>query len=122
MNNLKTKHIRMARRKRRVRKRLFGTAERPRLTVRRSLKHIYAQIVDDDRGVTICQASTVDKEMRGQVGYGGNKSAATEVGKLLAARAKAEGVERVMFDRNGRRFHGRLKSLADAAREGGLQF
>ena len=112
----------MARRKRRVRKRLFGTAERPRLTVRRSLKHIYAQIVDDDRGVTICQASTVDKEMRGQVGYGGNKSAATEVGKLLAARAKAEGVERVMFDRNGRRFHGRLKSLADAAREGGLQF
>ena len=122
MSNEKAKQIRLTRRKRRIRKRLFGTDQRPRLTVTRSLKNIYAQIIDDGRGVTICQASTRDKELRGEVGYGGNKSAAGEVGKLLAARAQARGVERVVFDRNGRRFHGRVRALADAARKGGLQF
>ena len=122
MSNEKAKQIRLTRRKRRIRKRLFGTDQRPRLTVTRSLKNIYAQIIDDGRGVTICQAGTRDKELRGKVGYGGNKSAAGEVGKLLAARAQARGVERVVFDRNGRRFHGRVRALADAARKGGLQF
>ena len=122
MSNEKTKQVQLKRRKRRLRKRLFGTAERPRLTVTRSLKNIYAQIVDDDRGLTLCQAGTRDKDLRGQIGYGGNRSAAGEVGKLLAERAKTKGIERVMFDRNGRRFHGRLKALADAARKEGLQF
>ena len=122
MSNVKTKRIRITRRKRRVRKRVFGTADQPRLTVHRSLQNIYAQIVDDDGGVTICQASTRDKELRGGVGYGGNKKAAGEVGKLLAERAKAKGIERIAFDRNGRKFHGRVKALAEAAREGGLKF
>ena len=122
MSNEKVKQIRLVRRRRRIRKRLFGTDQRPRLTVTRSLKNIYAQIIDDGRGVTLCQASTRDKELRGAVGYGGNKSAAGEVGKLLAARAQAQGVERVVFDRNGRRYHGRVRALAEAAREGGLQF
>jgi large subunit ribosomal protein L18 len=118
----KVKELRLSRRKRRVRKRVFGTQERPRLTVHRSLQHIYAQIVDDGRGVTLCQASTRDKELRGGVSYGGNCPAAAEVGKLLAARAKAAGVERIAFDRNGRRYHGRVKALAEAMRESGMQF
>jgi large subunit ribosomal protein L18 len=92
------------------------------LSVCRSLQHIYAQIIDDDKGVTICQASSADKELRGKLGYGGNKSAAAEVGKLLAERAKSNRVECVGFDRNGRRYHGRVQALADAAREGGLKF
>jgi len=117
----KVKKLRLSRRKRRVRKRVFGTTERPRLTVHRSLQHIYAQIVDDGRGVTLCQASTVDKELRGSVAYGGNCTAAAEVGKLLAARAKAAGIACVAFDRNGRRYHGRVKALAEAVRAGGVQ-
>lgn len=122
MSNIKTKKIRLARRKQRVRKRVYGTPEQPRLTVQRSLQNIYAQIVDDDSGKTICQASTRDKELRGGVGYGGNCKAAGEVGKLLAERAKAKGIEQITFDRNGRRYHGRVKALADAAREAGLKF
>ena len=116
------KKVRLARRKRRVRKGVFGTPERPRLTVSRTIKNIYAQIVDDDLGVTLCQASTMDKELRGSVAYGGNRGAAEEVGKLLAARAVAKGIAQVAFDRNGRKYHGRLKALAEAARGGGLQF
>jgi large subunit ribosomal protein L18 len=122
MDSIKVKHLRMARRKRRVRKDVFGTADRPRLSVRRSLKHIYAQIIDDDLGRTLCYASTVDKELRGKVSGTGDKGAAAEVGKLLAERAKAQGIERVRFDRNGRKFHGRVKALAEAVREGGLAF
>lgn len=106
----------------RVRKRIHGTAEQPRLSVRRSLKNIYAQLVDDDQGVTLCAASSRDKDLRGQIGYGGNKAAAAVVGKALAERALAKGVSAVCFDRNGRKYHGRIKVLADAAREGGLKF
>ncbi len=122
MKNEKVKAIRLARRKRRVRKRVFGTAERPRLSVTRSLAHMYAQIIDDDKGVTLCAASTRDKELRGEVAKGGNRAAATAVGKLLAERAKDKDIAQVAFDRNGRRFHGRIKALAEAAREGGLKF
>ena len=122
MKATRINQVRLTRRKRRVRKGLFGTVERPRLTVCRTLKNIYAQIIDDDQGRTLCQASTMDKELRGTLSGGGNRGAAEEVGKLLAARAVAQGIGAVAFDRNGRKYHGRLKALADAAREGGLRF
>ncbi len=116
------KIARRLRRKRGIRRTVRGTAERPRLTVFRSLKHIYAQVVDDDRGVTLCEASTRSKDLRDTVKYGGNREAAKLVGEALAQRAKAKNIEAVRFDRNGFRFHGRVKMLADAAREGGLKF
>jgi large subunit ribosomal protein L18 len=122
---MKAKHIkaiRRVRRKCRVRKSVFGTGERPRLTVFRSLKNIYAQIIDDERGVTLCAASTQGKDVRGTVAYGGNAGAAAAVGKVLAEKARAAGVSKVCFDRNGYKYHGRIKALADAAREGGLVF
>lgn len=122
MENCKVKQIRRRRRKRGIRKRLYGTAERPRLSVYRSLKNICAQIIDDEAGVTICAASTDSKELRDQIKYGGNVEAAKVVGAALANLALAKNVRSVCFDRNGFRFHGRLKGLADAAREGGLQF
>lgn len=122
MENTKIKTTRRVRRKQRVRKRVFGTAERPRLTVSRSLKHIYAQIIDDDAGVTLCSASTRHKTLVGQVSGGGNRAAATAVGKALAEVATSRGVSAVAFDRNGYRYHGRIKALADAAREAGLKF
>jgi len=118
----KIKHVRRARRKQRVRKSVFGTAQKPRLTVFRSLKNIYAQIVDDQRGVTLCAASTQGKDLRASVKYGGNMEAAKVVGKMLAERAVSAGIARVCFDRNGYKFHGRFKALADAAREAGLKF
>jgi large subunit ribosomal protein L18 len=113
---------RRARRKRGLQKRIRGTSERPRLTVFRSAQHIYAQIIDDQAGVTICEASTRNKELVGELAYGGNVAAAKIVGAKLAERAKAKQVEQVCFDRAGYRYHGRVKALADAAREGGLQF
>ena len=122
---MKAKHIkaiRRTRRKHRVRKGVFGTGERPRLTVFRSLTNIYAQIIDDERRVTLCAASTQGKDLRGSLAYGGNALAAAAVGKSLAEKAKAAGVSRVCFDRNGYKYHGRLKALADAARAGGLVF
>ncbi len=122
MKKEKLKSLRHKRRKCRVRKRVFGTAECPRLTVRRSLTHIYAQVVDDDRGVTICEASSRSKDLRGSISYGGNIAAAEAVGSALAERAKAKGIETVRFDRNGYKYHGRVKGLADAARKGGLVF
>ncbi len=122
MKQKKIKTIRRNRRKRKVRKGVFGTADRPRLTVSRSLQHIYAQIIDDDRGVTLCQASSRGKELRGGIAYGGNIAAAKTVGSALAEQAKAKGIERIWFDRNGYRFHGRVKGLADAVREAGLVF
>ena len=118
----KLKTHRRARRKRGLRKRLYGTAERPRLAVHRSLRAISAQLIDDDRGVVLCQASSLDKELRGQVPYGGNVAAAKVVGARLAERARTKGVSKVAFDRSGYRYHGRVKGLADAAREGGLEF
>ena len=110
------------RRRNRVRSAVRGTMERPRLTVFRSSKHIYAQVIDDDRGVTLASASTVSAELKGKVSYGGNIAAALAVGQLLADKAKAAGVSKVCFDRGHYRYHGRIKALADAARTGGLSF
>ncbi|MFD1954051.1 50S ribosomal protein L18 [Paenibacillus thailandensis] len=106
----------------RVRKKITGTAARPRLSVFRSSKHIYAQLIDDVQGVTIAAASTVDKELAGQIGNGGNVESARKVGALVAERAKAKGVTQVVFDRSGYLYHGRIQALADAAREAGLEF
>ncbi|MCK4658737.1 MAG: 50S ribosomal protein L18 [Phycisphaerae bacterium] len=118
----KLKAVRRRRRKVRVRKLIFGDTGCPRLTVTRSLLHISAQIIDDEQGVTLCQASSMNKDLRDSVEYGGNVAAAKIVGAALAERGKSKGVEAVRFDRNGYRFHGRIKALADAAREGGLKF
>lgn len=95
---------------------------RPRLSVHRSNMHIYAQVIDDVRGHTVASASTMEADLKGRIKSGANKSAAVEVGKLIAERAKAAGVTDVVFDRGGYLFHGRVKALADAAREGGLKF
>jgi len=104
----------------RIRLSLAGTSERPRLAVFRSLNHIYAQVIDDGAGKTLAAASTVEKELRGSTTTKSQEAAI--VGRLVAERAKAAGVERVVFDRAGFRYHGRIKSLADAAREAGLEF
>jgi large subunit ribosomal protein L18 len=111
-----------ARRKRhqRIRLHLAGTQDRPRLAVFRSLNHIYAQVIDDASGKTLVAASTVEKELKGSSSTKTEEAAV--VGRLLAERAKAAGIERVVFDRAGFRYHGRVKSLADAAREAGLEF
>ena len=118
----KLKQVRLQRRKWHIRNSLFGTAERPRLSVFRSDKHIYAQVVDDYAGKTLASASSTIAEIRGDQKNGGNIAAAKAVGKAIAERAKAAGVSKVAFDRGGRMYHGRIKALADAAREGGLQF
>ncbi|MDO5509638.1 MAG: 50S ribosomal protein L18 [Weeksellaceae bacterium] len=105
--------------KKRVRKNIFGTSERPRLSVYKSNKEIYAQLIDDNAGVTIASASSRDQELNAD----GNKTAVSaEVGKSIAARAKEAGIETVVFDRNGFVYHGRIKSLAEGAREAGLKF
>ena len=106
------------RRHRRVRGKISGTAARPRLDVFRSAKHIYAQLIDDEAGVTLAAASTLDKDFNG---YGGNVDAATQVGKNIAAKALEKGITEVVFDRGGYVYHGRVKALADGAREGGLK-
>lgn len=105
----------------RIRERLTGTTERPRLNVYRSLDHIYTQIIDDSTGVTIASASTITKKGESRK-TGGNVAAAVEVGKLIAQRAQEKGVKKVVFDRGGYLYHGRVKALADAAREAGLEF
>ncbi|MBV9925859.1 MAG: 50S ribosomal protein L18 [Acidobacteria bacterium] len=102
----------------RIRRRVRGSQERPRLAIFRSLNHIYAQVIDDERAVTIASASTVEKDLKGATG--GNVEAAERVGRAIAERAIAAGVEQVVFDRGGFRFHGRIKSLVDAARAAGL--
>lgn len=106
----------------RIRKRVTGTTERPRLAVFRSSKHIYAQVIDDGRGVTLASASTTEASTRQNVGSGSNVKAAKEIGKLIAERAKQQGVESVVFDRGGYIYHGRVRALAESAREGGLKF
>lgn len=106
----------------RVRKKISGTGARPRLCVFRSLSHIYAQVIDDTKGVTLASASTLDKELKDKVDFGGNAAAAAEVGKLVAQRAIAEGIDSVVFDRSGYIYHGRVAALAEAAREAGLKF
>jgi large subunit ribosomal protein L18 len=120
MNRVISKHHRRIRRKRGIRATIMGTPARPRLTVFRSAKNIYAQVVNDLDGKTIISASTMEKGDR--IVPGGNRTAATEVGKRLAERATAAGLKQVVFDRNGFKYHGRVQSLADAAREGGLKF
>jgi large subunit ribosomal protein L18 len=106
----------------RVRKRVRGSSERPRLTVFRSNKHIYAQIIDDEQGCSLVSASTADAAICPKGENGGNKSAAVKVGQALASRAREKGIKLVAFDRGRYRYHGRIAALADAAREGGLEF
>jgi len=106
----------------RVRTRVIGTPERPRLCVYRSLEHIYAQVIDDSNRRTVVSASSLDKEVKKNLKGGGNVASAKAVGKFIADRAKAAGVVSVVFDRGGYKYHGRVKALADAAREAGLQF
>lgn len=106
----------------RVRKKVFGTPERPRLNVFRSLNHIYAQIVDDASGQTICAASSLSPQLKGKLSTGGNLEAARAVGELMAQIAMEKGVKNVVFDRAGYLYHGRVKALAEGARAGGLQF
>jgi large subunit ribosomal protein L18 len=107
---------------RRLRKNVSGSPERPRLNVFRSLKHIYAQVVEDRSGRTLAAASTLDRALRAEIKAGGNLAAAKAVGKAIAERARAAGVARVVFDRSGYRYHGRVQALAEAAREAGLEF
>lgn len=122
MDHQKSKHRRQLRRRNHVRRSIVGNAERPRLTVHRSSKHIYAQLIDDLTGVTLASASSNVAELRDQVAYGGNIKAAKVVGQKLAEAAKSKGIAKAAFDRGHYRYHGRIKALADAAREGGLQF
>ena len=121
MDRLIKKRADRERRHRRLRQKVAGTAARPRLAVFRSLRHIYAQVVDDDAGKTLFAASTQSPDFPGGQ-YGGNVKAASEVGKLIALKAKAGGVSAVVFDTGGRKYHGRVKAVAEAAREAGLRF
>lgn len=110
------------RRRFRVRKRLTGTAERPRLSVFRSHKHMYAQLIDDGSAKTVASASTADKDLKAAISFGGNKDAAAVVGKAIAERAQEAGIKTVTFDRSHFQYHGRVAALATAAREAGLEF
>lgn len=124
MGDITTKQTQMARerRKRRARFKIQGTAERPRLSVFRSLKNIFAQVIDDEKGVTLLATSTIDPEVAAQI-VGKTKTEASKiVGQVLAERAKQAGIETVVFDRGGFKYHGRVAALADGAREGGLKF
>lgn len=119
---IESRNDKRVKRHQRVRKTVFGTPERPRMCVFRSNKNISVQIIDDVNGVTLCSASSIDKELKGEIGYGGNKEAAKKVGEAVAKRALAKGIETVSFDRGGFLYHGRVKELADGAREAGLKF
>ena len=118
----RAKALRLQRRQWSVRNSLSGTPERPRLSVFRSDKHIYAQVIDDLAGRTLASAASTADDVRGELKNGGNIAAAKLVGRAIAERAKAAGITKVAFDRGGRKYHGRVKALADAAREGGLKF
>ncbi|MBX3374328.1 MAG: 50S ribosomal protein L18 [Phycisphaeraceae bacterium] len=120
MKTIQLKQTRRGRRRRGIRRTIFGVPARPRLTVFRSAKHMYAQIIDDLTGQTLVSASTNEKASK--TDRGGNCGAATQVGEALATRARQAGIEAVVFDRNGFRYHGRVKALADGARKGGLSF
>jgi len=122
MADIMHKRAALVRRRRHLRGKVIGTADRPRLSVYRSLRHMYAQVIDDVTGRTIVSASTLSKEVKDGVQRTGNRDAAAKVGALLAARAKEAGVTKVCFDRGGRKYHGRVKALADAARKAGLEF
>lgn len=120
--NIKAKHESRERRHIRLRKKVKGTADRPRLAVYRSNHYIYAQIIDDITGNTLVSASSLEKDLRAKHKSNVNIKVATEIGKLIGERAKAKGIKAVVFDRGGFIYHGRIKSLADAARECGLEF
>jgi large subunit ribosomal protein L18 len=120
-SKLSKKQLRM-KRKFRIRKKLSGTPERPRLSVFRSAKHIYAQLVDDLAGSTICEASTLSKDFNDPAAKESKVAAANVVGKIIAERAQAKGIKSVVFDRNGFLYHGRIKAVSDGAREAGLEF
>lgn len=122
MDPRELKLVRQGRRRRRVRRKVFGTPQRPRLSVFRSLKNISAQLIDDISGQTLCSAGTNTKSLAGASKNGGNCDAAQAVGRLLGERARMQGIRQVAFDRNRYRYHGRVKSLADAARKTGLEF
>lgn len=122
MNAKALKRFQQKRRQLRGRRKLFGTPERPRLAVYRSLKNISAQIIDDTTGRTLVAASSLSKAASSELKYGGNCAAATVVGRLLAERARMQGIKQVCFDRGGRRYHGRVKALAESARKSGLEF
>ena len=117
-----SRNDRRVKRHERVRKNVYGTPERPRLCVYRSNKNISAQVIDDVNGVTLVAASSLAKELKSQIEYGGNKEAAKKVGEALAKRALEKGIEEVCFDRGGFLYHGRVAELAEGAREGGLKF
>ena len=117
-----SRKLQTQKRHRRLRRNLTGTAERPRLAVFRSNNHIYAQVIDDASGKTLAAASSVDRQLRDGIAFGGNKQAAEAIGRTLAERAKAAGVSKVCFDRGSFRYHGRVAALADAARAAGLEF
>ncbi|MCL4537601.1 MAG: 50S ribosomal protein L18 [Nitrospirae bacterium] len=116
------KELARQRRHARLRKKVSGTTEKPRLSVRRSLNHIYAQIIDDTKGYTIVFASTLDKDLKSEKGHKGNVAMAKKVGQLLASKATKAGIKSVVFDRGGYKYHGCINALAEAAREGGLKF
>jgi large subunit ribosomal protein L18 len=117
-----SRNMHRARVHRRVRQRVLGTNVRPRLCVYRSARHIYAQVIDDQGGRTLASASTLDKQTRAQIRGGGNVAASKMVGKVVAERALAAGIQQVVFDRGGYMYHGRVEALANAAREAGLKF
>jgi large subunit ribosomal protein L18 len=122
MDKAKEKRLARQRRHERVREQVYGTQQRPRLNVFRSLKHIHAQVIDDTQGRTLVAASTLDAEVRGQLGEKDKAAQAAVVGEVLARRALAAGITQVVFDRGGYRYHGRVKNLAEAARKAGLSF
>jgi large subunit ribosomal protein L18 len=122
MANSSTRRAARDKVRRRVRSRVAGSQQRPRLAIFKSLKHCYAQVIDDRKGVTLVSASSLDSDFRADMKTGGNLAAAKKVGELVARRAKAKGVTRVVFDRGGYPYHGKVKALADSARENGLEF
>lgn len=122
MRAMRLKAVRQQRRIMRVRKRLMGTPQCPRLAVSRTLSNMYVQLIDDIGGKTLCALSTQSKELKSVAPYGGNIKAAVALGKAIGEKAKAQGITNVCFDRRGRRYHGRVKAVADAAREAGLKF
>ena len=122
MKLIKRKILRRKRRQSRIRKRVFGTKSRPRLSVFRSLKNIYCQLINDEEGKTIVSASSFSEDIKSEFPYGGNIAVAEKVGEVIAKEAIAKGINDVVFDRRGYKFHGRIKSLAESARKNGLNF
>ncbi len=120
--SMNTKQIKKLKRQIRVRRKVFGTSERPRLAVTKTLSNIFVQLIDDEKNMTLLSASTLDEKIKGSKIYGGNAKAATMLGQILTQIAKEKGITKIVFDRRGRPYHGRIKALAEAARKAGLEF